>query len=348
MNSLVPIHSTEGLVLVGTLNGTLHCVSTRQKTVLWSTKEFFPETELSLVGPEYFVEPLQHGGIYRRVDRLSFERLPFTVEQLLLFSPLRTDKTVCLGRKETDIVEIDLDTGEQSGVFTVDSAGTNRLKNRRSVFVGRRRNIVTICETEPGSAPSTCSYTRLIGQLPVEKTRPDLSSEDLSFLLALFGCEYPTAFFCCLNTQNGILLGEFDPFGQREKRKLLSNTNGNLFIFPAISSLLPKHTPIEIAEPSSQSRKYSALHSAEQLRFLEGSTKEPQNSFAGLVLLAAASLLFFLLYVLKRKNKRKIKHTKEVLGVGQSGNTVYRGFFEGREVAVKRMPRESRERAERE
>uniref|UniRef100_H2ZJM4 non-specific serine/threonine protein kinase n=1 Tax=Ciona savignyi TaxID=51511 RepID=H2ZJM4_CIOSA len=144
----------EPLLLISTLDGTLHAVSKRTGLVKWKIDEnpvltVPSESTTTIKGPTFLPDP--HDGSLYAFDPASqgLTKLPFTIPELVQASPCRSsDGILYTGRKQDVWYAINPLNGEKQQVITTESATKCPGGSTNHMFIGRSEYKVTMFDTK--------------------------------------------------------------------------------------------------------------------------------------------------------------------------------------------------------
>lgn len=140
----------DGLLLVSTLDGSLHALSKQTGDLKWTLKD-----DPIIQGPKYvtetaFLSDPADGSLYLlgAQKQQGLMKLPFTIPELVHASPCRSsDGVFYTGRKQDVWFVVDPESGETQMTLTTDSPSTPRL------YIGRTRESGPGCSPRSGQPP---------------------------------------------------------------------------------------------------------------------------------------------------------------------------------------------------
>ncbi|XP_016105912.1 serine/threonine-protein kinase/endoribonuclease IRE1 [Sinocyclocheilus grahami] len=311
----------ESLLFVSTLDGSLHAVSKQTGDIKWTLKE-----DPIIQVPTYFQEPgflpdPNDGSLYvlggKRKEGLM--KLPFTIPELVQSSPCRSsDGVLYTGKKQDTWFVVDPQTGEkQTSLSTSSSASI--CPSAPLLYIGRtaKHKLVILCLQLPPLTKHSSS--------PV---LPDFLTSDPMTVLVVT-----------------LLLGAWIAFLLTHKRPVKKSQRSEE---PVDTNHLPVLTNQSAnAEPSAppSTSSYNNNSHSEKTSSVASNQTQPFSSKDSPITTAGQSQSDQTDVV----EVGKISFSPaEVLGHGTEGTFVFRGHFDGRRVAVKRILPECVEFAERE
>lgn len=147
----------DGLLLVSTLDGSLHALSKQTGDLKWTLKD-----DPIIQGPKYvtetaFLSDPADGSLYLlgAQKQQGLMKLPFTIPELVHASPCRSsDGVFYTGRKQDVWFVVDPESGETQMTLTTDSPSTPRL------YIGRTQYTVTMHDPRSPALRWNTSYRR--------------------------------------------------------------------------------------------------------------------------------------------------------------------------------------------
>lgn len=170
----------EPLILVSTLDGTLHAVEKKSGSIRWSRKE---EPVLKVPADvskrTSFLPDPKDGSLYiygfgETSGEDAIKKLPFTIPELVSASPCRsTDGILYTGQKLDVWFAIDLFTGDK--LETISFHGSDKVcpvSYEKAIFVGRTEFQIAMYDSKTGEKRWNASFFDYAAQ-----TAPDLAKE---------------------------------------------------------------------------------------------------------------------------------------------------------------------------
>ncbi|KAF6272340.1 endoplasmic reticulum to nucleus signaling 2 [Rhinolophus ferrumequinum] len=147
----------DGLLLVSTLDGSLHALSKQTGDLKWTLKD-----DPIIQGPKYvtetaFLSDPADGSLYLlgAQKQQGLMKLPFTIPELVHASPCRSsDGVFYTGRKQDVWFVVDPESGETQMTLTTESPSTPRL------YIGRTQYTVTMHDPRSPALRWNTSYRR--------------------------------------------------------------------------------------------------------------------------------------------------------------------------------------------
>ncbi|XP_072026641.1 serine/threonine-protein kinase/endoribonuclease IRE1-like [Amphiura filiformis] len=148
----IPYMGMDRLLLVSTLDGSMHAVNQLTGAVLWTLKED-PVVKVPVNvadGPTFLPDP-KDGTLYALGGGTEgLKKLPFTIPDLVTASPCRSsDGILYTGRKVDTWLAIDITTGERQQKLTAESSQTSCPSSDAStLFLGRTEFMLTMFDSK--------------------------------------------------------------------------------------------------------------------------------------------------------------------------------------------------------
>uniref|UniRef100_A0A8B9D682 Serine/threonine-protein kinase/endoribonuclease IRE1 n=1 Tax=Anser cygnoides TaxID=8845 RepID=A0A8B9D682_ANSCY len=320
----------ETLLFVSTLDGSLHAVSKRTGAIKWTLKE----------GEPAFLPDPNDGSLYTLGGKNNegLTKLPFTIPELVQASPCRSsDGILYMGKKQDIWYVIDLMTGEKQQTLT-SSFAESLCPSTSLLYLGRTEYTITMYDTKKKELRWNATY------FDYAATMPD---EDIKYKMSHF-VSNGDGLVVTVDSESGDVLwiqNYASPvvafyIWQREGLRKVMHTNVGIetlryltFMSGEVGHITKWKYPFP--KETETKSKLTAIPLLEGPK-TEGVTIEDNGEC---VITPSTDLKFS--GRLKEKNKvvvGKISfNPKDVLGHGAEGTIVYRGTFDNRDVAVKRI-----------
>ncbi|XP_075558137.1 serine/threonine-protein kinase/endoribonuclease IRE1-like isoform X1 [Dermacentor variabilis] len=171
----------EPLILVSTLDGTLHAVEKKSGSIRWSRKEepvLKVPADVSKSRTSFLPDP-KDGSLYiygfgETSGEDAIKKLPFTIPELVSASPCRsTDGILYTGQKLDVWFAIDLFTGDK--LETISFHGSDKVcpvSYEKAIFVGRTEFQIAMYDSKTGEKRWNASFFDYAAQ-----TAPDLAKD---------------------------------------------------------------------------------------------------------------------------------------------------------------------------
>uniref|UniRef100_A0A4W3IIN8 Serine/threonine-protein kinase/endoribonuclease IRE1 n=1 Tax=Callorhinchus milii TaxID=7868 RepID=A0A4W3IIN8_CALMI len=147
---LSPVTLPETLLFVSTLDGNLHAVSKRTGEIKWTLKEDpIIQVPVYLTEPAFLPDP-NDGSLYvlGGKNKEGLMKLPFTIPELVQSSPCRSsDGILYTGKKQDRWFVVDPKTGEKQTTLTTD-ASENICPSTPLLYIGRTEYMITMYDTK--------------------------------------------------------------------------------------------------------------------------------------------------------------------------------------------------------
>ncbi|KAM4632624.1 serine/threonine-protein kinase/endoribonuclease IRE2 [Discoglossus pictus] len=151
----------ESLLFVSTLDGSLHAVSKKSGTVLWTLKdEPVIQVPLYVSEPAFLPDP-SDGSLYvlggRNKEGLM--KLPFTIPELVQSSPCRSsDGVLYTGKKQDSWYVVDPKSGEKQTTLSTESS-EGLCPSSPLLYIGRTQYMITMYDTKSRELRWNATYT---------------------------------------------------------------------------------------------------------------------------------------------------------------------------------------------
>lgn len=170
----------EPLVLVSTLDGTLHAIEKKSGNIRWSRKEEpVLKVPADVTKRTSFLPDPKDGSLYiygfgEGSGEDAIKKLPFTIPELVSASPCRsTDGVLYTGQKLDVWFAIDFFTGDK--LETISFHGSDKIcpvSYEKAIFVGRTEFQIAMYDSKTGEKRWNASFFDYAAQTP-----PDLAKE---------------------------------------------------------------------------------------------------------------------------------------------------------------------------
>uniref|UniRef100_A0AAY4C032 Serine/threonine-protein kinase/endoribonuclease IRE1 n=1 Tax=Denticeps clupeoides TaxID=299321 RepID=A0AAY4C032_9TELE len=153
----------ESLLFVSTLDGNLHAVNRRSGAIKWTLKE----------GEPAFLPDPNDGSLYALGGKNSegLTKLPFTIPELVQASPCQsTDGILYMGKKQDVFYVVDLLTGQKQQTLT-SSFAEMLCPSSSLLYLGRTEYTITMYDTKSRELRWNATYSDYASTLPDEDTK---------------------------------------------------------------------------------------------------------------------------------------------------------------------------------
>uniref|UniRef100_A0A8C2A1G5 Serine/threonine-protein kinase/endoribonuclease IRE1 n=1 Tax=Cyprinus carpio TaxID=7962 RepID=A0A8C2A1G5_CYPCA len=159
----------ESLLFVSTLDGNLHAVSKRSGTIKWTLKE-------GMYMPAFLPDP-NDGSLYSLGGKNNegLTKLPFTIPELVQASPCRSsDGILYMGKKQDVWYVVDLLTGEKQQTLT-SSYAEMLCPSSSLLYLGRTEYTITMYDTKSRELRWNATYSDYAFTLPDDDTKHNMA-----------------------------------------------------------------------------------------------------------------------------------------------------------------------------
>ncbi|KTF80298.1 hypothetical protein cypCar_00039161 [Cyprinus carpio] len=319
----------ESLLFVSTLDGSLHAVSKQTGDIKWTLKE-----DPIIQVPTYFQEPgflpdPNDGSLYllggKRKEGLM--KLPFTIPELVQSSPCRSsDGVLYTGKKQDTWFVVDPQTGEKQTSLST-SSSDSICPSAPLLYIGRTEYMITMYDTKTQELRWNATYNDYSAPLYDDKKYEYSRDVTLCVQRGRSG-GYSGSGLC-----PALYVGKTDSHLYAST----SLVHQGVAIVPKGLTLARIEGPITAGVTMGNGRPECEITPSTDVKYPPGSSNSLQNQW--LLIGDQPDVV----------GVGKISFSPaEVLGHGTEGTFVFRGHFDDRRVAVKRILPECVEFAERE
>uniref|UniRef100_A0A4W5QM37 Serine/threonine-protein kinase/endoribonuclease IRE1 n=1 Tax=Hucho hucho TaxID=62062 RepID=A0A4W5QM37_9TELE len=315
----ITVSLPESLLFVSTLDGNLHAVSKKSGSIKWTLKEGKGEEETFLPDPN-------DGSLYSLGGKNNegLTKLPFTIPELVQASPCRSsDGIIYMGKKQDLWYVVDMLTGEKQQTLT-SSFAEMLCPSSSLLYLGRTEYTITMYDTKSRELRWNATYFDYASTLPDDDTK------------------YKMAHF--VSNGDGLVVTVDSESGDVQ---WIQNYNS-----PVVAMYIWQREglrKVPLTNVAVETLRYLTFMSGEvgritQWKYPFPKEKKPKNKLIKLekdTLLIPISDVFF--YGSSDEDSNMVRvgkitfRPKNVLGHGAEGTIVYKGQFDNRAVAVKRI-----------
>uniref|UniRef100_A0A674MR60 Serine/threonine-protein kinase/endoribonuclease IRE1 n=1 Tax=Takifugu rubripes TaxID=31033 RepID=A0A674MR60_TAKRU len=290
-----------GLLFVSTLDGNLHAVSKKSGSIKWTLKEDpVLQVPTHVAEPAFLPDP-NDGSLYSLGGKNSegLTKLPFTIPELVQASPCRSsDGVLYMGKKQDLWYVVDLLTGEKQQTLT-SSFAEMLCPSSSLLYLGRTEYTITMYDTKSRELRWNATYSDYASTLPDDDTK------------------YKMAHFA--SNGDGLVVTVDSDSGDVQWVQNYNSPVVAIYIWQREGLRKVAHTNVAV-----ETLRYLTFMSGEvgritQWKYPFPKEKKPKNKF---LVVRVGNVSF---------------RPKEVLGHGAEGTIVYKGQFDNRAVAVKRI-----------
>uniref|UniRef100_A0AAX7SKL2 non-specific serine/threonine protein kinase n=1 Tax=Astatotilapia calliptera TaxID=8154 RepID=A0AAX7SKL2_ASTCA len=163
----------ESLLFVSTLDGNLHAVSKKSGSIKWTLKEDpVLQVPTHVAEPAFLPDP-NDGSLYSLGGKNNegLTKLPFTIPELVQASPCRSsDGVLYMGKKQDLWYVVDLLTGEKQQTLT-SSFAEMFCPSSSLLYLGRTEYTITMYDTKSRELRWNATYSDYASTLPDDDTK---------------------------------------------------------------------------------------------------------------------------------------------------------------------------------
>uniref|UniRef100_A0A8C0GLA8 Serine/threonine-protein kinase/endoribonuclease IRE1 n=1 Tax=Chelonoidis abingdonii TaxID=106734 RepID=A0A8C0GLA8_CHEAB len=316
----------ETLLFVSTLDGSLHAVSKRTGSIKWALKE--GEYEV----PAFLPDP-NDGSLYTLGGKNNegLTKLPFTIPELVQASPCRSsDGILYMGKKQDIWYVIDLVTGEKQQTLS-SSFAESLCPSTSLLYLGRTEYTITMYDTKNKELRWNATYFDYAATVP---------DEDVKYKMSHF-VSNGDGLVVTVDSESGDVLW-IQNYGspvvafyiwQREGLRKVMHTNvgiETLRYLTFMSGEVGRITKWKYPFPKETETKSKLTPTLYVGKYSTSLYASPSMVHEGVAIVVNEDTCLVMV--------GKISFSpKDVLGHGAEGTIVYRGTFDNRDVAVKRI-----------
>uniref|UniRef100_A0A8C4Y7X3 non-specific serine/threonine protein kinase n=1 Tax=Gopherus evgoodei TaxID=1825980 RepID=A0A8C4Y7X3_9SAUR len=306
------------MLFVSTLDGSLHAVSKRTGSIKWALKEDpVLQVPTHVEEPAFLPDP-NDGSLYTLGGKNNegLTKLPFTIPELVQASPCRSsDGILYMGKKQDIWYVIDLVTGEKQQTLT-SSFAESLCPSTSLLYLGRTEYTITMYDTKNKELRWNATYFDYAATVP---------DEDVKYKMSHF-----------VSNGDGLVVTVDSESGDVLWIQNYGSPVVAFYIWQREGLRKVMHTNVGI-----ETLRYLTFMSGEVGRITKWKYPFPKET-------ETKSKLTPTLYVGKYSTSLYASPSmvhegdfdtipKDVLGHGAEGTIVYRGTFDNRDVAVKRI-----------
>uniref|UniRef100_A0A8C6VA56 Serine/threonine-protein kinase/endoribonuclease IRE1 n=1 Tax=Naja naja TaxID=35670 RepID=A0A8C6VA56_NAJNA len=336
---------------VSTLDGSLHAVSKRTGSIKWTLKEDpVLQVPLHMEEPAFLPDP-NDGSLYTLGGKNNegLTKLPFTIPELVQASPCRSsDGILYMGKKQDSWYVVDLATGEKQQTLT-SSFAESLCPSTSLLYLGRTEYTITMYDTKSKELRWNATYFNYAATLP---------DEDAQYKMSHFASN-GDGLVVTVDSESGDVLW-IQNYGspvvafyiwQREGLWKVMHTNvgvETLRYLTFMSGEVGRITKWKYPFPKETEAKSKLMPTLYVGKYSTGLYASPSMVHEGVAIMLLKNVMcgsfsscFF--HGFSDGNSGTIVvgkisfSPKDVLGHGAEGTIVYRGTFDNRDVAVKRI-----------
>uniref|UniRef100_A0A8C3ABI1 Serine/threonine-protein kinase/endoribonuclease IRE1 n=1 Tax=Cyclopterus lumpus TaxID=8103 RepID=A0A8C3ABI1_CYCLU len=361
----------ESLLFVSTLDGNLHAVSKKSGSIKWTLKEDpVLQVPTHVAEPAFLPDP-NDGSLYSLggKNKEGLTKLPFTIPELVQASPCRSsDGVLYMGKKQDLWYVVDLLTGEKQQTLT-SSFAEMLCPSSSLLYLGRTEYTITMYDTKSRELRWNATYFDYASTLPDDETKYKVAHFVSNGDGLVVTVDSDSGDVQWVQNYNSPVVAMY--IWQREGLRKVPHTNvavETLRYLTFMSGEVGRITQWKYPFPKENKPKNNGMDDGPPAPLPETSIQEPGISGRAVrpeapvdsMLKDMATIIFstFLLagwvaFVITYPKVSKATppkedsnivrvgnitfRPKEVLGHGAEGTIVYKGQFDNRAVAVKRI-----------
>uniref|UniRef100_A0A8C0IM48 Serine/threonine-protein kinase/endoribonuclease IRE1 n=1 Tax=Chelonoidis abingdonii TaxID=106734 RepID=A0A8C0IM48_CHEAB len=323
----------ETLLFVSTLDGSLHAVSKRTGSIKWALKEDpVLQVPTHVEEPAFLPDP-NDGSLYTLGGKNNegLTKLPFTIPELVQASPCRSsDGILYMGKKQDIWYVIDLVTGEKQQTLS-SSFAESLCPSTSLLYLGRTEYTITMYDTKNKELRWNATYFDYAATVP---------DEDVKYKMSHF-VSNGDGLVVTVDSESGDVLW-IQNYGspvvafyiwQREGLRKVMHTNvgiETLRYLTFMSGEVGRITKWKYPFPKETETKSKLTPTLYVGKYSTSLYASPSMVHEGVAIVVNEDTCLVMV--------GKISFSpKDVLGHGAEGTIVYRGTFDNRDVAVKRI-----------
>uniref|UniRef100_A0A671LGH4 Serine/threonine-protein kinase/endoribonuclease IRE1 n=1 Tax=Sinocyclocheilus anshuiensis TaxID=1608454 RepID=A0A671LGH4_9TELE len=324
----------ESLLFVSTLDGNLHAVSKRSGTIKWTLKEDPVLQVPTHVSEPAFLPDPNDGSLYSLGGKNNegLTKLPFTIPELVQASPCRSsDGILYTGKKQDVWYVVDLLTGEKQQTLT-SSYAEMLCPSSSLLYLGRTEYTITMYDTKSRELRWNATYSDYAFTLPDDDTKHNMAhfvsnGDDLVVTV-----DSESGDVQWVQNYNSPVVAIY--IWQREGLRKVPHTNvavETLRYLTFMSGEVGRITQWKYPFPREKKTKDKLMSTLYVGKHSSGLYASPSLVHDGVTVVVSE----------EESNIVRIGNItfnpRDVLGHGAEGTIVYRGQFDNRPVAVKRI-----------
>uniref|UniRef100_A0A8C7PW41 non-specific serine/threonine protein kinase n=1 Tax=Oncorhynchus mykiss TaxID=8022 RepID=A0A8C7PW41_ONCMY len=330
----------ESLLFVSTLDGNLHAVSKKSGSIKWTLKEDpVLQVPTHVAEPAFLPDP-NDGSLYSLGGKNNegLTKLPFTIPELVQASPCRSsDGIIYMGKKQDLWYVVDLLTGEKQQTLT-SSFAEMLCPSSSLIYLGRTEYTITMYDTKSRELRWNATYFDYASTLPDDDTRYKMAHFVSNGDGLVVTVDSESGDVQWIQNYNSPVVAMY--IWQREGLRKVPLTNvavetlRYLTFMSGFSSLFKANIKTIL---------FCCLHRATLYvgKYSTSLYASPSLVHDGVTVVVSGTRLFCVRTKYEDSNMVRVGkimfRPKNVLGHGAEGTIVYKGQFDNRAVAVKRI-----------
>uniref|UniRef100_A0A6Q2ZNA0 non-specific serine/threonine protein kinase n=1 Tax=Esox lucius TaxID=8010 RepID=A0A6Q2ZNA0_ESOLU len=315
----------ESLLFVSTLDGNLHAVSKKSGSIKWTLKED-PVLQVPTHVPEpAFLPDPNDGSLYSLGGKNSegLTKLPFTIPELVQASPCRSsDGVLYMGKKQDLWYVVDLLTGEKQQTLT-SSFAEMLCPSSSLLYLGRTEYTITMYDTKSRELRWNATYFDYASTLPDDDTKYKMAHfvSNGDGLVVTVDSESGDVHW--VQNYNSPVVAMY--IWQREGLRKVPHTNvavETLRYLTFMSGEVGRHHETPPDAHNKILEKFPDSIPRQQGNVIPPTTEKTLEEVTDSSVVRVGKITF---------------RPRNVLGHGAEGTIVYKGQFDNRAVAVKRI-----------
>uniref|UniRef100_A0A673HEE1 Serine/threonine-protein kinase/endoribonuclease IRE1 n=1 Tax=Sinocyclocheilus rhinocerous TaxID=307959 RepID=A0A673HEE1_9TELE len=324
----------ESLLFVSTLDGNLHAVSKRSGTIKWTLKEDPVLQVPTHVSEPAFLPDPNDGSLYSLGGKNNegLTKLPFTIPELVQASPCRgSDGILYTGKKQDVWYVVDLLTGEKQQTLT-SSYAEMLCPSSSLLYLGRTEYTITMYDTKSRELRWNATYSDYAFTLPDDDTKHNMAHFVSNGDGLVVTVDSESGDVQWVQNYNSPVVAIY--IWQREGLRKVPHTNvavETLRYLTFMSGEVGRITQWKYPFPREKKTKDKLMSTLYVGKHSSGLYASPSLVHDGVTVVVSE----------EESNIVRIGNItfnpRDVLGHGAEGTIVYRGQFDNRPVAVKRI-----------
>uniref|UniRef100_A0A667Z9U8 Serine/threonine-protein kinase/endoribonuclease IRE1 n=1 Tax=Myripristis murdjan TaxID=586833 RepID=A0A667Z9U8_9TELE len=338
----------ESLLFVSTLDGNLHAVSKKSGSIKWTLKEDpVLQVPTHVAEPAFLPDP-NDGSLYSLGGKNNegLTKLPFTIPELVQASPCRSsDGVLYMGKKQDLWYVVDLLTGEKQQTLT-SSFAEMLCPSSSLLYLGRTEYTITMYDTKSRELRWNATYSDYASTLPDDDTKYKMAHFVSNSDGLVVTVDSESGDVQWVQDYNSPVVAMY--IWQREGLRKVPHTNVAVetlryltFMSGEISPSIPGHHETPPEAHTKILEKFPDSLPRNPGNVIPPTTDKTIEEVCVIHVLCPNDVNY--IFVVSDEDSNIVRvgnitfHPKNVLGHGAEGTIVYKGQFDNRPVAVKRI-----------
>uniref|UniRef100_A0A672LY02 Serine/threonine-protein kinase/endoribonuclease IRE1 n=1 Tax=Sinocyclocheilus grahami TaxID=75366 RepID=A0A672LY02_SINGR len=323
----------ESLLFVSTLDGNLHAVSKRSGTIKWTLKE-------GTYMPAFLPDP-NDGSLYSLGGKNNegLTKLPFTIPELVQASPCRSsDGILYTGKKQDVWYVVDLLTGEKQQTLT-SSYAEMLCPSSSLLYLGRTEYTITMYDTKSRELRWNATYSDYAFTLPDDDTKHNMAHFVSNGDGLVVTVDSESGDVQWVQNYNSPVVAIY--IWQREGLRKVPHTNVAVETLRYLTFMSGEVGPALLIRRHNFCLCHHETPPDAHTKILEKFPESIPRQHINVIPPATEKTIEEVKTIKEESNIVRIGNItfnpRDVLGHGAEGTIVYRGQFDNRPVAVKRI-----------